>query len=382
VARQVQADGGLVIAGRCDELVGAPYQPFGEALRSQLRVPGGVLSLGTLAGELIRLVPELDAFVPGLQPPLTADPDAERTKLFDAVVAWLTDTASRQPVLLVLDDLHWADHGTLLLMRHVAINQPVPKLLVLGTYRDTDVDRRHPLQSVLAELRRRGEVERIALDGLDETEIVELMTAAAGHELEADGIELAHALQEETAGNPFFVGEVLRHLAETGAITQRDGAWVAGRDDFVLPEGVLDVVGRRLSNLPDETQQVLEIGAVVGARFDLDITAMVGGLDEDDVLDRLDPAITAHLVEETGVGSYRFSHALVRSTLHHELSSTRRARLHRKRVTAQRPGVDDPAVSDQLEARSQVPALVALDRLRQPIRRWLRADQDEQAGGG
>jgi hypothetical protein len=334
VAARVQADGGIVIAGRCDELVGTPYEPFAEALRSQLAQPGGVLSLGAMAGELVHLGPDLDAFVPGLQPPLAADPEAIRTKLFDAVSCWLAETASRQPVLLVLDDVHWADHGSLLLLRHVAINQPVPGLLVLGTYRDTDVDRRHPLQSMLAELRRRGDVERISLDGLDADEIVALMTETAGHELEEDGITLAHALQEETAGNPFFVGEVLRHLAETGAITQRDGAWVAGTRDFVLPEGVRDVVGRRVSALPDDTQRLLETGAVVGARFDLDVLAVIAGLDEDDVVDLLDPAINAHLVQETGVGAYRFSHALVRSTLHQELSSTRRSRLHRKTAEA------------------------------------------------
>ena len=334
LAREVQLDGALVLAGRCDELVGTPYQPFAEALTAQLRAPGGVLTLGPLRGELARLVPELDQYVPGLEPALDADADAERTKLFDAVVGWLNETAAHQPVLLVLDDLHWADHGSLLLMRHVAITQPVPNLLVLGTYRDTDVDRRHPLQSMLAELRRRGEVERIALEGLDTHEIAELMVAAAGHDLEADGLSLAQALHDETAGNPFFVGEVLRHLAETGAITQRDGAWVAGTDDFVLPEGVRDVVGRRLSALPEDTQRVLEAGAVVGARFDLDVVSVVSGLDEDEIVDLLDPAIAAHLVDETGIGSYRFSHALVRSTLHQELSSTKRSRLHRRTAEA------------------------------------------------
>jgi class 3 adenylate cyclase/tetratricopeptide (TPR) repeat protein len=334
IALAVQQDGGLVLAGRCDELVGTPYQPFGEALAAQLQVPGGRRSLGPLAGELIRLVPDLENYVPGLPPALQADADAERTKLFDAVAGWLGDTAAQQPVLLVLDDLHWADHGTLLLMRHVAVNHPVAKVLVLGTYRDTDVDRRHPLQSMLAELRRRGEVERIALEGLADDEIVELMTAAAGHELEADGLTLAHAVYGETAGNPFFVGEVLRHLAESGAITQQDGTWVAGHDEFVLPEGVRDVVGRRVSALPDDTQRLLETGSVVGAQFDLDVIAAVAGHDEDTVVDLLDPAIAAHLVEETGIGTYRFSHALVRSTLHQELSSTRRSRLHRKTAEA------------------------------------------------
>ena len=234
-------------------------------------------------------------------------------------------------MLLVVDDLHWADMGSLLLMRHVVANDPVPGLLVVGTYRDTDLDRTHPLATMLADLHRRGDVERIAMSGLDDQGVADLMTKTAGHELDEAGAALARALHQDTGGNPFFVGEVLRHLAERGSIAQEGGRWVAGRDDadIDLPEGVRQVVGRRLSVLPEETQRALSSASVIGARFDLDLLSAVTDTRGDDLLDALDPALDAHLLLETGVGRYQFAHALVRSTLHAELSTTRRSRLHR-----------------------------------------------------
>ena len=329
LAEKVLDAGGLVVAGRSDELVGVPYQPFVEALRWRMAQPGGVDHLGSRAGELVRLVPELAQVVRDLRPPLSSSPEAERLALFEAVREWLTALAADHPVLLVLDDLHWADMGTLLLLRHVVVNDPVPNLLVVATYRDTDLDRTHPLAAVLAEFHRRGEVERIALSGLDGREVTDLVSLTAGHDLDEAGMQLASTLTEDTGGNPFFVGEVLRHLAESGAITQEEGRWVAAQEgDAYLPEGIRQVIGRRLSVLPEQSQKLLSAASVIGARFDLDLLATVSGSSGDDVLDAIEPAIAAHLVLETGIGSYQFAHALVRSTLHGELSTTRRARLH------------------------------------------------------
>jgi tetratricopeptide (TPR) repeat protein len=183
---------------------------------------------------------------------------------------------------------------------------------------------------MLTEIRRRSEVTRLSLDGLDANGVAELVAAAAGHELDDSGQQLAHVLQAETSGNPFFVSEVLRHLAETGAIERRDGAWVASGEPFVLPEGVRDVVGRRVSALPDDAQRLLATAAVIGPTFDLELLAEVAGIDADAALDAVEPAATASLVQEEGVGAYEFAHALVRSTLHQELSTTRRSRLHRR----------------------------------------------------
>ncbi len=351
VSAQVAASGATVLAGRCDELVGVPYQPFAEALRWQLALPGGVDRLGSSPGELVRLVPELARIVPDLAPPVDVTPDAERLVLFQSVHSWLGTCTRDHPVLLVLDDLHWADMGTLLLLRHVVANSPVAGLLVVGTYRDTDLDRTHPLSTMLSDFHRRGDVERIALAGLDDREVSDLMSRTAGHELDESGRALARALHHDTGGNPFFVGEVLRHLAERGSITQEAGRWVAGRldDGERLPEGIRQVVGRRLSILPEDTQRILSSASVVGARFDLDLLSAVTDVRPDDLLDAIEPAIDAHLVLETGVGRYQFAHALVRSTLHAELSTTRRARLHLAVAEALEKlhGADlDPVMSD------------------------------------
>jgi len=328
--------GGLVLAGRCDEMVGSAYQPFAESLRHRLRRPGGADALGPAPEELARLVPELAEVVPGLPAPLSAEPEAERLRLFDAVRAWLAELSAQGPVLLVLDDLHWADAGTLLLLRHLVVTDAVPGMMVVATYRDTELDRTHPLSAMLGELRRRAEVTRIALGGLDAGEVTQLMTQTAGHDLAEDGMALAMAVQAETGGNPFFVGEVLRHLAESGAIVHTEGRWTAGAaaDERLLPEGIKEVVGRRVNQLADGTQQALSTAAVIGSEFGLDVLAVVSGRDEDELIDALEPALAARLVTEAGVDRYRFAHALVRQTLHAELSTSRRARLHRSVASA------------------------------------------------
>jgi len=331
VATMVAQEGGSVLAGRCDEMVGAPYQPFAEALAHQVSQPGGAEMLGSAPGELVRLLPGLASVVVDLAPALSAGPDAQRLALFEAVASWLGAMGAEGPLLLVLDDLHWADAGSLLLLRHLVANQPVPRLLVIGTYRDTDLDRTHPLSGMLGELRRRAEVTRVSLDGLDAGEVAELVSGAAGEDLAEDAMALAMAVQAETGGNPFFVGEVLRHLVESGAIVQTDGRWSAGAttEERLLPEGIREVVGRRISALPEATQAALTTASVIGVDFDLDLLGAVTGTDEDDLIDAMAPALAAHLVSEVGVDRYRFAHALVRQTLHAELSTSRRARMHR-----------------------------------------------------
>ena len=323
-------NGGRVLAGRCDELVGQPYQPFAEALRFHLSLPDGASLLGGMPEELTKLVPEVGNVVSDLRPPLTSTPDAERIRLFDSVRSWLTGVAAAAPVFLVLDDIHWADGGSLLLLRHLVATDPIPGLCVVATYRDTDLARTHPLAAMLSDFHRRADTVRISLKGLDESGVAEFVTLASGQALDDNSRRLVAALSEETGGNPFFAGEVLRHLVETGAIEHRDGRWVAGRlTEGDLPEGVREVVGRRLSVLPEPTQQILSVASVVGAQFSLSLLAAVAATGEDEVLDDLEPAITAQLVSETGFGRYQFAHALIRSTLHHELTTTRRARLHR-----------------------------------------------------
>jgi hypothetical protein len=238
-------------------------------------------------------------------------------------------------VVVVLDDLHWAPKPVLLLLLHVlrgaVAQEDGVRLLVLGIYRDTELGRNHALAGLMADVRRLPGVAQLAMAGLSVAEVAELMAQAAGQELDEDGRRLAERLHAETEGNPFFLGEVLRHLVETGTVRRHDDRWVvADRGMVAVPEGVRDVVGRRLGRLSAEANEVLSLAAVVGRDFDVELLTALREAPEDSLLDSLDETVWAGLVQETGADRYRFAHVLVQVTLFEELSATRRRRLHRR----------------------------------------------------
>jgi len=337
VAQRAQGDGATVLYGRCDEDLGVPYQPFVEALGGYVSdaPEQALLALDERRlSELSRLLPQVRHRIPTLAEPPSTDPDAERYLLFGAITAVLAGMAAKAPVVVVLDDLHWADKPTVLLLRHLVATLDRAEVLVVGTYRDSDLTATHPLTEGLAALRAEPAVERIAVDGLDDNGVVALLEGLAGHELGDDGIELAHAVRRETDGNPFFTAEVLRHLSETGAIRQEDGRWVAAVElsAIGLPDSVREVVGQRVRRLGDDVQQVLTVASVIGRDFDLALLARVAERAEDDVLDALEEAASAAVVAEVDGRSERFTftHALFQHTLYEGLSASRRARTHRR----------------------------------------------------
>jgi DNA-binding SARP family transcriptional activator len=339
LAAEVHAEGATVLAGRCDEDLGVPYQPLVEALRHLTDHTSDahlVRRLGRFGGELVRLVPDLAQRTPRLPPPLHADPETERYRLFDAVAAWLAATSQDAPILLVLDDLQWAAKPTLLLLRHIVRATEPMQLLMVGTYRDTELSRAHPLGELLADLRRDAAAQRIALSGLDAAGVAAYLEKAGGHDLSDEDWALARAIHAETEGNPFFVGEVVRHLAESGAVVPRDGRWVTATalEELGIPEGVREVVGRRLSRLSEEANRVLAVAAVVGLEFDPAVVEMAGGVGEETVASALDEAVAVRLVTPGAGLHYRFAHALVRATLYDELTLARRVILHRKAAEA------------------------------------------------
>ncbi|HUI26841.1 MAG TPA: AAA family ATPase, partial [Candidatus Kryptonia bacterium] len=344
-ARLAHAAGATVLCGRCDEDLGVPFQPFVEALAYFIEhTPVEHLGdqLGPYAGELVRLIPELGVKLPNLPAPLRSDPETERYRLFDSIARWLASASAVRPLVLVLDDLHWAAKPTLLLLRHVVRAAAAAPLLIVGTHRDTDIDSNHPLTALLADLRRVPGVERLSLSGLDETAVEALVESIAGRTTDAVGSSLTRALSEETDGNPFFVGEIVRHWVESGAMRQRVGQLVSaeGVSEVGIPDSIRDVVGRRLDRLPGDASKILTLAAVVGRDFDLGtLTALTDDRD-DAVLAAIEAAIAAGLVEEIGVDAYRFAHSLVRTTLYEALSDTRRVRLHHRvaeAIAARRP---------------------------------------------
>jgi class 3 adenylate cyclase len=335
VARLAHAQGATVLFGRCDDELGVPYQPFVEALAfvvEQYEPETFTTALGRHAGELTRLVPGLADHVPGLPGPVSTDPETSQYRLFDAVTGALRAGAQARPILFVIDDLHWAAKPTLLLLRHVAATVDPARVMIVATYRDTDLYRAHPLADVLADLRRLDGVQRISLTGLDAPEVVELLERVAGHQLDDSGLALAQMIYAETEGNPLFTGEVLRHLRDTGALLVRDGRWVARGDvtEIGIPDGVREVIGRRLDRLSPTANTALQVAAVIGRTFDFGVLALLVEEVDDALLAALDEAVDARLVYETGVGQYAFSHALVRSALYDELRPTRRAYMHER----------------------------------------------------
>jgi class 3 adenylate cyclase/pimeloyl-ACP methyl ester carboxylesterase len=325
------AEGATVLFGRSDEAALLSYQPFVEGLRHYVAAcPTDELRarLGRNAAELVGLVPELAQRLPALPLP-PAESDRVPYRLHDACASFLAAASKACPVVLMLDDLHLAGTSTLQLLKHVVRSVLRSPLLILGTYRETEVARTHPLAQTLADLRRERAFERVSLHGLDEGETGALIGAWAGQQMPPALIEAVHELTE---GNPFFIEEVLRHLAETGAIYRRDQGWTTRLTvaEMGIPEGVREVIDQRLSRLSEECNSVLTIAAVIGREFDLDALERASDLSMDRLLDVLEEAVAARVVDEVPdmVGRYSFAHTLIHETLYEELTTTRRVRLH------------------------------------------------------
>ena len=328
-------DGALVLYGACDAVVRTPYGPFVEALDHLARVldPDELsAALGTTGGELTRLLPELAVRVPDLPPPVKADPDTERHRLHTAVNDLLTSVGRPRPVLLVLEDGHWADAPTLLLLRHLARAAGSARVLLLCTFRDTQADVPAMLSETLADLRRSDDVVRLRLSGFSGDEVTEFVRRAAGGDLGTGPPELAQVIGNLTEGNAFLVCELWRALVETQFVEIADTKIRLTRPvtDLGTPDSVREVVSQRLSRLAPGTTELLELAATAGAEFELDTVRRAAGLGEPELLAALDEAGSSGMIEELSSRTlaYRFTHELVRRALYDRPSGRRRAELH------------------------------------------------------
>ena len=303
LAARVHGGGAAVLYGRCDAEAVGPYQPVAEMLRT--------------AGAAIPLAELVDPDRSGPEA-LRADLDTRRLRFFDAVAGLFAELGADRPLLVVLDDLHWADRPTLQLVRHLVRSTEPERVLFAGTFRDSEIEDDHPLPEFAGDLRREGVLERLAVAGLDRPEVAQLVRALTGEAPEP----FVAGLHGETEGNPFFIEEVVRHLRETGAGLDLARAGV--------PDGVREITARRLRRLGESARRALQTASVVGREFDFEVLEQVGPVHGETLEAALEEAVAAHVVREDAahVGRYAFAHALIRAVLYDSVSALRRARLH------------------------------------------------------
>ena len=342
IRRRAEADGFVTYVGHCYEAAGAPpYIPIVEAFEQALAAASSPEAfrefLGDEASEIARLVPKLRRLCPDIPPPLELPPEQERRYLFNSVFDVLARSAADHRTLLVLDDIHWADEPTMRLIAHVAERIAEIPVLMVGLYRDSEVDAGRPLSRTFEELSRRRLARRMCLERLPADGVAQMLTGLAGH---APPPELVEVFYAETDGNPFFTEEVFRHLAEEGQLFDANGQYRTDikPDELDVPEGVRLVVAARLRRLGVDGPRVLASAAVLGRVFSLQLLQGLEELPESQLLDIVEEAERARLIAgvENGSGedTFIFGHELIRQTVLGELSAARRRRLHARAAEA------------------------------------------------
>lgn len=336
ISSEARGRGMLTLTGHCQDVEGRqPYLPFVETLERAMQIvsPEALReALGPNAPEVAKLAPELRRRYPDIPAPIELPPEQERRHLLNGMREFLARASAVQPMLLVFEDLQWADEATLMLVRHVAQHLDETSMLVIGTYRDTDLDPSHPFAGALQDLVRRRLAQDIVLAPLGPGDVSAMLERRAGAP-SPDGV--LSLVCEETDGNPFFVEELFRHLQESGKLFADDGTWNP-RIDLApdeVPRSVRMLIGRRLGRLGEDCRHALTVASVVGRAFGFDVLLDIADLDDERLLDALEEAERAGIVREVSVGReirYQFSHEQVRQTLLGELSSPRRQRLHRR----------------------------------------------------
>jgi class 3 adenylate cyclase/tetratricopeptide (TPR) repeat protein len=329
----VRQNGGMMLRGACyDGEWQRPYGPFAEIILEYARTadPTELKLIDNSAPILARVAPALRDRLGNIVEPVSLDKEEERFRLFDAISQMLIGISQRRPLVVVLDDLHWADRGTAAMLNHVAHFVPDNPVLLIGAYREGEVDRKHPLAGTVAAVRRLRNFESLPLKGLAGEDVADLL-GMIGDEEAPEG--LVKTLTTETGGNPFFIRELLLHLREQGKILSAGHCWnsAVGVAELGITEGVREVVRQRLNRLSEETNRLLTVGAAFNGAFSFEVAAAVAELDEQAALEAVDEALEAQLLRPgTNPDSFDFTHATIRHTLYSELNPVRRVRQHRR----------------------------------------------------
>ena len=329
---QATLHGAVVLSGACYEYEAAtPYLPFVEAFRRWVREQKDDAklreALGESASQIAKLAPEIEARLGPFPAGNELPAHEERLLFFDAVTNVLARLAQRQGLLFYLDDLHWADSGTLLLLGHLLRQLRGERVLIAASYRDTELDRAHPLARALVDWNRERFTTRIVLKRFNAEETRAQIAALLDENMSGD---FSQAVYRETEGNPFFVEEVVKALVEQGSVRRESGRWQRCElVDLVIPQSVKEAIGNRLDRVSPECNETLRAAAVLGKTFTVDeLVAAVDGQNENKLLDALDEAVGAQLLAADGSEAFVFTHDKIREVLYEELNPPRRRRLH------------------------------------------------------
>jgi class 3 adenylate cyclase/tetratricopeptide (TPR) repeat protein len=339
IGDEAQVRGMRVLVGHCVEMSGAPpYLPYVEMIEQAINNPRSPLALrqalGDVAPEIARIAPALRRVFPDIPQPIELPAELARRYVWNSLTEFIGRAAQGQPLLLVLEDLHWADESTVLLTEYLAPLLPDMPVLVLGTYRDAEVDLDHPLAHVIGELGRRNLLERVILHRLSFDGVRAMVQALAGQPAPE---QLVRVIESETEGNPFFVEEVYLHLVESGVLLDEQGRVRADLrlEELSVPESIRLVLGQRLERLAAATREALIAAAVFGRVFASDLVGEVARVAQDSLIEAFDEAEKARLILPTKVpGELMFSHELVRQTLLSGASAVKRERLHLRAAQA------------------------------------------------
>ena len=329
LASYAESRGAQVFWGRCYEDEGTPpYWPWVQTMRSYVQQASReqlTAEIGSGAAAIAEIVPEILGKLPGLETPPALDPEAARFHLFDSITTFLKNAAQNQPLMMVLDDLHWADRSSLLLLEFLARELGEARILLVGCYRDIDLSRQHILTETLAQLSREPVFRRQVLRGLSQDDLGEFINLTTGVQLPQN---LNDTLFAHTEGNPFFMTEIIRLLSESGELTAEH---IGTPEGIKIPAGVREVIGQRLNRLSERCNEVLTTASIIGREFDFRLLNILNGeIFEQQLLQSVEEAVSFHLIEEVPgrMDRYQFVHALVQQTLTEEVTTSRNVRLH------------------------------------------------------
>jgi tetratricopeptide (TPR) repeat protein/ABC-type branched-subunit amino acid transport system ATPase component len=337
IVTHAEVSGGTALLGECYAESNAPYSAFSQIVRRGLssRAANEIAFPDAVLADLLKLTPDLRLQYSNLESNPQLDPESEQQRLFEHMVAFCKTLAEKSPLLLVVDDVHWADSGTLAMLHHLIRRIGKQYVMILVTYREVELRESRPFNDMLLELNRQRQGTRLKLDRLDREANHEMLQSIFAMEVSS---EFSDSIYRETDGNPFFIEEVCRALVESGALYYEDGEWHRpSMEELEIPQGIQIAVESRLSKLPKEHLEALRMAAILGREFEFDVLLEALDMDEDALIEALEAAEEAQMIQEadgTGDVAFVFVHALVPNAIVESVRTLRRRRLHKQAAKA------------------------------------------------